>query len=207
MEIRAAALSRGCFACRQSSPLREAHGRNMIAEAACGRSSLSEKAGCAGLFRQDTFPLRLGARPGKRAGKPCCARLPNPPRMSPGSDCIWRASALQASQWVFRRSAATDGTGRGLPPLPASPQKCDMLNLAAQGFGTRRACRRVRIVFGGLRPSKPPQTPSRFGRRPKPPPTFRRPASPAAPEARPAPIQARPSRWPCRGNNTPGRVH
>ena len=37
------------------------------------------------------------ARPGKRAGKPCCARLPNPPRMSPGSDCIWRASALQTS--------------------------------------------------------------------------------------------------------------
>ena len=30
-------------------------------------------------------------------------------------------------------------------------------NLAAQGFRTRRACRRVRIAFGGLRPSKPPQ--------------------------------------------------
>ena len=69
--------------------------------------SLSTKAVCAGLFRQDTFPLRLGARPGKRAGKPCCARLPNPPRMSPGSDCIWRAAALQASPMgVFRRSEA-----------------------------------------------------------------------------------------------------
>ena len=38
-----------------------------------------------------------GARPGKHAGKPCCARLPNPPRMSPGLDSIWRASALQTS--------------------------------------------------------------------------------------------------------------
>ena len=64
----------------------------------------SKKAGIAGLFRQDTFPLRLGARPGKRAGKPRCARLPNPPHMSPGSDGSWRASALQASQWGFRRS-------------------------------------------------------------------------------------------------------
>ena len=124
MEIRAAALSRGCFACRQSSPLREAHGRNMIAEAACGRSSLSEKAGCAGLFRQDTFPLRLGARPGKRAGKPCCARFPNPPHMSPGSDCIWRASALQASPKGF-----FDGlNGRHAKELPprAAPEKRHM---------------------------------------------------------------------------------
>ena len=102
-------------------PVCEAHGRNMIAEAACSRSCLSKKAGAAGLFRQDTFPLRLGARPGKRAGKPCCARFPNPPHMSPGSDCIWRASALQASPKGF---VAADGTGRGLPPLPASPQKC-----------------------------------------------------------------------------------
>ena len=54
---------------------------------------------CAGRVAhgKDTFSLRLGARPGKRAGKPCCARLPNPPHMSPGSDGIWRASALQTS--------------------------------------------------------------------------------------------------------------
>ena len=60
--------------------------------------SLSTKAGCAGLCRQDTFPLRLGRGRGNAQG-----------------------------------------------------------NLAAQGFRTRRACRRVRITFGGLRPSKPPQ--------------------------------------------------
>ena len=91
----------GCFSALQRRkhhvPVREAHGRNMIAEAACSRSSLSEKAGAAGLFRQDTFPLRL------RRGR---------------------------------------GNAQG--------------NLAAQGFRTRRTCRRVRIVFGGLRPSKLP---------------------------------------------------
>ena len=77
-------------------PVREAHGRNMIAEAACSRS--------------------------------------------------WRRT---------RRRCGCDG--RGLPPLPASPRKCDMLNLAAQGFRTRRACRRVRMALGGPKPSKPPQ--------------------------------------------------
>ena len=77
-------------------PVRKAHGRNMIAEAACSRSSLSKKAGIADLFRQDTFPLRL------RRGR---------------------------------------GNAQG--------------NLAAQGFRTRCACRRVRIPVGGLRPSKP----------------------------------------------------
>ena len=70
----------------------------MIAEAACSRSSLSEKAGAAGLFRQDTFPLRLERGRGNVQG-----------------------------------------------------------NLAAQGFRTRRACRRVRIAVGGLPPSKPPK--------------------------------------------------
>ena len=44
-----------------------------------------------------------------------------------------------------------------MPPLPASPRKCDMLNLAAQGSRTRRACRRVRMALGGPKPSKPPQ--------------------------------------------------
>ena len=94
-------------------------------------ASLSKKAGAAGLFRQDTFPLRLEARPGKRAGKPCCARLPNPPRMSPGSDCLWRAAALQASPMVFRRMA-----WEGTAPLPASPQKY-FLFVDTQG---RREC-------------------------------------------------------------------
>ena len=60
--------------------------------------SLSKKAGAAGLFRQDTFPLRLGRGRGNVQG-----------------------------------------------------------NLAAQGFRTRRTCRRVRMAVGGLRPSKPPQ--------------------------------------------------
>ena len=54
-----------------------------------------------------------GARPGKRAGKPCCARLPNPPHMSPGSDCIWRASALQTSPKGF-----FDGLGGGYASAP-----------------------------------------------------------------------------------------
>ena len=71
------------------------------------------------------------ARPGKRAGKPCCARLPNPPRMSPGSDCLWRAAALQASPMVFRRMA-----WEGTAPLPASPQKY-FLFVDTQG---RREC-------------------------------------------------------------------
>ena len=44
-----------------------------------------------------------------------------------------------------------------MPPLPASPRKCDMLNLAAQGSRTRRACRRVRMALGGPKPSKAPQ--------------------------------------------------
>ena len=77
MEIRAAALSRGCFACRQSSPLREAHGRNMIAEAACGRSSLSEKAGCAGLFRQMHHMFALmnaNSQPARRRKAACALR-------------------------------------------------------------------------------------------------------------------------------------
>ena len=60
--------------------------------------SLSTKAGCAGLCRQDTFPLRPGRGRGNAQG-----------------------------------------------------------SLAAQNIRTRRACRRVRIPLGGLRPSKPLQ--------------------------------------------------
>ena len=88
----------GCFGRR---PVRE---RRLLSQtstvygpAQAPALSLSTKAGCAGLCRQDTFPLRLGRGRGNVQG-----------------------------------------------------------NLAAQGFRTRRACRRVRIVFGGLRPSKPP---------------------------------------------------
>ena len=136
-------------------PVREAHGRNMIAEAACSRSSLSEKAGAAGLFRQDTFSLRLGARPGKRAGKPCCARLPNPPRMSPGSDCIWRASALQASPKGF--SAEKNN---------ASPSPAASCAAGASPNATRltRACGRT-DVSGRLIPwrrLKRPKTPQNW---------------------------------------------
>ena len=42
-----------------------------------------------------------GSRAGNGARKPCTARLPNPPHMSPDSDCIWRALALQTSRKGF----------------------------------------------------------------------------------------------------------
>ena len=42
-----------------------------------------------------------GSRAGNSAKKPCTARLPNPPHMSPDSDCIWRALALQTSRNGF----------------------------------------------------------------------------------------------------------
>ena len=42
-----------------------------------------------------------GSRAGNSARKPCTARLPNPPHMSPDSDCIWRALALQTSRKGF----------------------------------------------------------------------------------------------------------
>lgn len=42
-----------------------------------------------------------GSRAGNGARKPCTARFPNPPYMSPDSDCIWRALALQTSRKGF----------------------------------------------------------------------------------------------------------
>ncbi len=102
---------------------------------------LSTKAVCAGLCRQDTFPLRLGARPGKRAGKPCCARLPNPPRMSPGSDCIWRASALQASP---------KGFFDGLRPAQTTFQRIDKLNTLMRGCRKGRQAPSYLIRSGGV---------------------------------------------------------
>ena len=49
------------------------------------------------------FPSRppWGSRVGNGARKPCTARFPNPPHMSPDSDCIWRATALQTSRKGF----------------------------------------------------------------------------------------------------------
>ena len=90
--------------------------------------SLSEKAGVAGLFRQDTFPLRLGRGRGNVQGnlaaqgfrtRRACRRV----RMAVGGlrpskppKVFFYGSGVHA--------AAADGIGRGLPPLPASPQKC-----------------------------------------------------------------------------------
>ena len=51
------------------------------------------------------------ARPGKRARKPCYARLPNPPHMSLDSDFTRRAAALRTSQKDF------------LTAWPAGPEK------------------------------------------------------------------------------------
>ena len=51
----------------------------------------------------------MGLPGGNGARKPCTARFPNPPHMSPDSDCIWRALALQTSRkgfltvWAFLR--------------------------------------------------------------------------------------------------------
>ena len=93
-------------------PVCEAHGRNMIAEAACSRSSLSEMAGCAGLCRQDTFPLRLRrgrgnvqgnlAAQGFRTRRTCRqVRIP--------FEGLWPSKPPKG---VLRRSAAADGTGK-----------------------------------------------------------------------------------------------
>ena len=82
-----------------------------------------------------------GARPGKRAGKPCCARLPNPPRMSPGSDCLWRASALQASP---------KGFFDGLRPAQTTFQRIDKWNTLLRGCRKGRQAPSYLIRSGGV---------------------------------------------------------
>ena len=47
---------------------------------------LVEKARLRRSFPTERVSPALSARPGKRAGKPCCARLPNPPHMSLDSE-------------------------------------------------------------------------------------------------------------------------
>ncbi len=68
------------------------------------RHRLSKKSACGGLFRQvcavSLSPLR-GSRAGNAVSKPCCARLPKPPRMSLDSDFTRRAAALRTSQKGF----------------------------------------------------------------------------------------------------------
>ena len=68
------------------------------------RHRLSKKSACGGLFRQvcavSLSPLR-GSRAGNAVRKPCCARLPNPPRMSLDSNTARRAAALRTSQKAF----------------------------------------------------------------------------------------------------------
>ena len=115
----------GCFSALQRRghhvPVREAHGRNMIAEAACSRSSRRTCRRCGwhrkGLAAPSCIPAEVWSI--CRYAEPCCARLPNPPRMSPGSDCIWRASALQASpKGAFDGLGASDRLCRKPPFSP-----------------------------------------------------------------------------------------
>ena len=127
---------------RQHVPVRKAHGRNMIAEAACSRSSLSKKAGIADLFRQDTFPLRLRRGRGNAQGNLAAQGFRTRRACRRVRIVFEGLRPSKPPQRGLRRSAAADGTERGLLPLPASPQKCvpfvDTLRLAAQGFRTRR---------------------------------------------------------------------
>ena len=62
---------------------------------------LVEKARLRRSFPTERVSPALSARPGKRAGKPCYARLPNPPHMSLDSDFTRRAAALRTSQKDF----------------------------------------------------------------------------------------------------------
>ena len=47
-------------------------------------------------FPTERVSPALSARPGKRAGKPCCARLPNPPHMSARQAARWKRAACPA---------------------------------------------------------------------------------------------------------------
>ena len=65
---------------------------------------MSKKSAYGVLFRElnavSLSSLR-DSRAGNSARKPCKARLPHPPHMSPDADYIWRASALQTSRKGF----------------------------------------------------------------------------------------------------------
>ena len=65
--------------------------------------SVSKKSACGVLFRMLTpFPSRPCGAPGRETAQGSLARQgPNPPHMSPDSDCIWRTSALQTSRKGF----------------------------------------------------------------------------------------------------------
>ena len=67
------------------------------------RLSVSKKSAYGVLFRNlRCFPLVPAGLPGGKHRKETLLRkLPNPPHMSPDSDCIWKAAALQTTRKVF----------------------------------------------------------------------------------------------------------
>ena len=75
----------------------------------CNSLQLVEKARLRRSFPTGHVSPALSARPGKRAGKPCYARLPNPPRMSLGSDFIRRGRREACALWALARSAKRPG--------------------------------------------------------------------------------------------------
>ena len=52
-------------------------------------------------FNAVSLSALWASRAGNSARNPCAARVPNPPHMSPDSDCIWRAVALQITRKGF----------------------------------------------------------------------------------------------------------
>lgn len=80
----------------------------------CARSFLTTGAACRKSPPAASFSEICGvslsslrdSRAGNAVRKPCCARLPNPPHMSPDSDCIWRATARQTTQRGFLTACA-----------------------------------------------------------------------------------------------------
>ena len=90
-------------------------------------ADIVEKARLRRSFPTERVSPALSARPGKRAGKPCCARLPNPPHMS----------ARQAARW--KRAAC--------------PARARDAFSKSKIWGRHRE---FGIQLGGLRPSEPP---------------------------------------------------
>ena len=121
-----------------------------------------------------SFPTKrvspaLSARPGKRAGKPCCARLPNPPHMSARQAARWKRAACPAQArdafsksklWGRHRGFGIQLGGDGGKRVPCGhlPPK-----VAKRPEGVNRNERRTRpaaaatIEVAGLRPSEPPK--------------------------------------------------